>query len=81
MAFKNLMERIQALDFKKRIILLTLMVISIASVILLIVWAQAPSYQVLYSNLQQEDAGLIIQKLREMKIPYKTTATGIMVPA
>ncbi len=81
MAFKNLMEKIQALDFKKRIILLTLMVISIASVILLILWAQAPSYQVLYSNLQQEDAGLIIQKLREMKIPYKTTATGIMVPA
>lgn len=81
MALKELLDRIQAFDTKKKIVWLVLIVLSIASIILLIVWAQSPTYQVLYSNLQPEDAGMIVQKLRDMKIPYKTTATGIMVPA
>ncbi len=81
MALREFLDRIHAIDTKKKVVLLLLTVVSIASVILLIVWAQSPTYQVLYSNLQPDDAGLIVQKLRDMKIPYKTTATGIMVPA
>lgn len=68
-------------DTKRKITLSILLVLTIASIVLLLTWAQMPDYQVLYSNLQADDAGLIVQKLHEMKVPYKTTSTGILVPS
>jgi len=78
---KALFYTIKQWDNKKKFVFITLVVISIASAILLFTWAQAPTYQVLYSNLQPSDAGAIVAKLQEMKVPYKTTATSILVPA
>ncbi len=78
---KNLIDNIKGWDTKKKLVFLTLLVIAISAVILLITWAQAPTYQVLYTNLQPQDAGAIVAKLQEMKVPYKTNATSILVPA
>ncbi len=46
-------------------------------------WANQVDYQLLYSNLSQEDAGSIVSKLREQRIPYKLAGGGaaILVPA
>ncbi|NOZ25422.1 MAG: flagellar M-ring protein FliF [Nitrospirae bacterium] len=77
----NILETINKWDTKRKVILSALLVLSIASIVLLVAWAQMPDYQVLYSNLQTEDAGLIMQKLKDMKVPYKTTSTGILVPS
>ena len=48
----------------------------------LMIWANKPDFQVLYSGLATEDAGTIIQKLKENKIPYQISSNGksIMVP-
>ena len=48
----------------------------------LMIWANKPDFQVLYSGLATEDAGTIIQKLKENKIPYQISSDGksIMVP-
>ncbi len=48
----------------------------------LIFWNNQPDYQVLFSNLSQEDAGEIMTKLKEKKIPYQVSPNGstIMVP-
>ncbi|MGD8513928.1 MAG: flagellar basal-body MS-ring/collar protein FliF [Deltaproteobacteria bacterium] len=50
---------------------------------LMFFWANQVDYQLLYSNLSQEDAGNIVSKLREQRIPYKLAGGGeaILVPA
>src|SRR5260370_17787940 len=52
-----------------------------------IVWvaqvASRPSYGVLFSNLDPEDAGAVTSKLREQKVDYRLSESGraIEVPA
>jgi flagellar M-ring protein FliF len=54
------------------------MVIAISSVLV-----SRPKYAVLYSNLDPADAGQIVERLREQKVPYKLSQGGrtIEVPA
>lgn len=49
----------------------------------LMFWVNQPDYQVLYSGLNPRDAGAVVSKLKEMKIPYKLEASGqvIRVPS
>jgi len=77
----NIIETIKGWPTKNKGILLAIAVLVIASVVLFFSWLQKADYQVLYSNLSEEDAGMIIQKLNEQKIPYKASAGGIMVPS
>jgi flagellar M-ring protein FliF len=48
----------------------------------LIFWNSRPDYQVLFSNLSSEDAGDIVSKLKEKKIPYELSygGTAVQVP-
>jgi len=48
----------------------------------LIYWNSVPDYQVLFSNLSQEDAGEMVAKLKERKIPFELSPGGssILVP-
>ncbi|VAX32932.1 Flagellar M-ring protein FliF [hydrothermal vent metagenome] len=77
----NILDIVNKWDTKRKVTLSILVVLTIASIVLLITWSQKPDYQLLYSNLREEDAGLIVQKLKEMKIPYKTNTSGILVPS
>ncbi len=74
-------DQVKAIPVKKKMILLAALAVLITSLILFFVWIQKADYQILYSNLSEEDGGLIIQKLHEMKIPYKVSAGIIMVPS
>ena len=42
----------------------------------LIYWNSKPDYQVLFSNLSQEDAGEMVNKLKEKKIPFQLSSNG-----
>ncbi len=42
----------------------------------LIYWNSQPEYQVLFSNLSQEDAGEMVAKLKEKKVPFQLSARG-----
>jgi len=46
-------------------------------------WSPSGDYQVLYSNLSEQDAGEVIAKLKEKAVPYEVAAGGsaIMVPS
>jgi flagellar M-ring protein FliF len=48
----------------------------------LIFWNSRPEYQVLFSNLSQEDAGEMVNKLKEKKVPFQLTHNGttILIP-
>ncbi len=50
--------------------------------VLIMNYANRPEYEVLYTNLNQEDAASIVAKLKEKKVPYQLEQNGmiIMVP-
>ncbi|MGB9715114.1 MAG: flagellar basal-body MS-ring/collar protein FliF [Thermodesulfovibrionales bacterium] len=74
-------EQIKAIPVKKKILLLVVIASVITSLILFFAWVQRADYQILYSNLTEEDAASIIQKLKELKVPYKTSSGTVMVPS
>ena len=74
-------DQIKTIPSKKKMIFLGLIAVVISSLILFFAWIQKADYQILYSHLSEEDAGLIIQKLREQKIPYRISADTVMVPS
>lgn len=77
----ELSEQIRALPMRKMIVLLFVAALVITAGILMITWLQKADHQLLFANLSEEDAGAIIQKLNEQRIPYTATGGGIMVPA
>lgn len=56
---------------------------AIAGMILLVSSTSQPAMSVLFSELDQKDAGVIVEKLKEKKIPFElqSNGTAIMVPA
>ncbi len=56
---------------------------TLAGMILLIMFTTRTEYVPLYSNIPIEEAGVVVEKLEEMNIPYKITGQGktIMVPS
>jgi len=77
----NIIESIGSMSLKNKAILLGVIVIAIASIVLLFSWSQQADYHLLYSNLSEGDSGPIAQKLKELKIPYRVEAGGILVPS
>lgn len=76
----DLIEQIRTMPNRKKGILAVVVVLVVTAGILMSTWLQKADYQLLFANLSEEDAGAIILKLGEMKVPYTTTAGGIMVP-
>ena len=56
---------------------------AVAVMVALILWAKAPDYRTLFSNLSDQDGGAIVNQLTQMNIPYRfSEASGaIEVPA
>ena len=54
----------------------------IGLVFALVMWASAPEYRVLYSNLSEADGGRIVNELDAQQIPYQLNSAGtILVPS
>lgn len=77
----NLIDAIKNLPARNLIILIAAVGMAVAGVVFFISWMQQADYQVLFTNLAESDAGGIVQKLKELKVPYKLEAGSIMVPA
>lgn len=78
--FSDLITRLRA---NPRIPLIIGAAAAIAIVLALVLWAKAPDYRVLYSNLSDEDGGAIVTQLTQMNVPYRFDENGgaLMVPA
>ena len=72
-----------ALPPGKRIAVAGIAVGTLLGIVLLVVWSNQIEYQPLYYNMNQEDAGLVVEELKAQKIPYRLTGDGktVMVPA
>lgn len=66
----------------RRVTLMTLILGTLLGFVFLVLWSGRVDYQSLYTNLDTEDAGAIVAKLKEQKIPYQLAADGrtILVP-
>lgn len=73
----------QRISRSQQIALMVGAIVSVALVIVFVLWSQQTTYGVLFSNLQSQDASAIVTKLKADKIPYQITTNGtaIMVPS
>ncbi len=77
----SVVENFKARPTKNKILIIAIALLSIACIIFSFAWMQREQYQILFTNLSQEDSGLIIQKLKEKKIKYKIEGEKILVPS
>ncbi|MBF0564002.1 MAG: flagellar M-ring protein FliF [Nitrospirae bacterium] len=77
----NVLEIVKGWSKRTKVIVISTIIVVISSLILLFSWTQKTDYQVLFSNLTESDAGAIVNKLNEMKVPFKLTVNSILVPA
>ena len=86
MPFRDIRLQLQnlfkSISVGKRIALLILTVGFVAGFIFLMNWAGSPEFHPLYTNLGANDAGIILNHLKEQKIPYRLSANGsaILIP-
>ncbi len=73
----------QGMSRPRRISLLAMTGVCLAVLVGLGVWIFQTDYQVLYSGLSPEDAGVITAKLQAQSVPFRLNANGatILVPA
>jgi flagellar M-ring protein FliF len=80
---KRVIAPIVALSPTKRLVLVGVVALSAIFFALLITTANRTEYKPLYANLGNEDAGEIMKKLKEQKVPSRISDDGksILVPA
>ncbi|GAB6098899.1 flagellar basal-body MS-ring/collar protein FliF [Halanaerocella petrolearia] len=71
------------LDKKTKIIIGASIIATIIAIFILVNWASQPEYKVLFNNLSNKDAGVIVEKLKEKQVSYKLENKGsvILVPS
>lgn len=76
-------RKILRLPATRQIGLMLALAVSVAIGVAVVLWAQAPSYDLLYANVAEKDAGEILEALNKLGVKYKVDSTSgaIMVPA
>ncbi|WP_342324754.1 flagellar basal-body MS-ring/collar protein FliF [Kosakonia sp. BYX6] len=77
------LEWINRLRANPKIPLMVAAAAAVAIVVAMVLWAKAPDYRTLYSNLSDQDGGAIVTQLTQMNIPYRFAdgSGAIEVPA
>lgn len=81
--FENFGLWFSELNSNRKILILATLGVFLAGLLVMALWVQKPEFQVLFSNLAQEDATQIIEKLKDQHIPYELKQGGkaILVPS
>ncbi len=81
--FTQIWKGFNTLEPTKRLSILLIAVLTFAGIGGMVYWTSRPEYRVLFSNLSTEDAGSIVSRLQEKKVPYQLSPTGdsILVPS
>jgi flagellar M-ring protein FliF len=77
----NIVEQFKAWPLSRKLSLLAVLALCVAIIAGAMMWSERVDYQVLFSNISQEDSGQVIGKLKEMKIPYRVEGSAISVPS
>ncbi len=78
----QLLTTFNKFTLKQKVGLLLSAVVSVVALIILVTWANKPTYGILFSNLEAKDASKIVDKLKQESVPYKLGDDGkaILVP-
>lgn len=81
-AAPSILGLLQGLGPQQKMGLMVAVAATIAILVGLWMWGQAPDYRVLYANLSEHDGGAIIESLQQQNIPYKFAEGGgaLLVP-
>lgn len=77
--FGQLTAGYMKLPLLQKIVFPLLIVGAVSGIVLVSHWASRPSYAVLLSDLDQTDAGSVVQKLKDMKVKYEIRANGSQI--
>lgn len=75
----QLREVISEMSMGRRLAIMVAAAAIMAGFISLLLWVNAPSYQVLYTGLSQKDAAAVVDKLKELKVPFKIEGNGALI--
>lgn len=80
---KRILEYVQQLTKRQKIFAVATIVLLLGSLALILILASRPDYEVVYTNLEEADAGEITERLKDAGIPYRISADGssISVPS
>ncbi|SLM29261.1 FliF [Desulfamplus magnetovallimortis] len=80
--FEQVVKLFREMSLYKKIALGMVVVLMIAGFTTMFIWANKTEFKVAYTELEEEDASLIVEKLKESKTPYKLQNGGktILVP-
>lgn len=79
---RQLPSKFMAMSMAQRFGVLALAAMSVAVIVVSLMWATAPKYQYLFTDLSEQDASLVVQHLKDSRIPYRLTKGGsaVMIP-
>jgi flagellar M-ring protein FliF len=82
-AFSQLLMLLKSMPTSRKIGMLAVVVLLISGFAVLFLLANRVDYQVLFNNVSPQDAGAIIEELKNKNVPYRIEGNGtlIMVPA
>ncbi len=77
------MSKFASLPLTQRFAVLVGLAAAVAGLAAVGLWTQQPDMQALFTNLSADDAGSIVDRLKEMKVPYEIGGSGttVMVPS
>lgn len=78
---RTFFENLKNLPTNRKIALISVLVIITALIVTMLLWLPKQDYQILYTNLSPDDAGNVIAKLKEKKVPYNVKDNIIYVPS
>lgn len=78
-----MLAKFATLSLTQRFAVMVALAAAIAGLAAVALWTQQPDMQVLFTNLAADDAGSIVDRLKNMKVPYELGAggTSILVPS
>lgn len=77
------LEWVNRLRANPKIPLMVASAAAVAVLVAMVLWAKAPDYRTLFSNLSDQDGGAIVTQLTQMNVPYRFADNGgaLEVPA
>lgn len=76
---QRLQQAFERLPNQQRIALLGGVALLIAIVVAALLWTRSPQYNVLFSGLNDQDAGAVLSALQQQNIPYKLEQGGATI--
>ncbi len=79
---ERIITTFKELPLSRKIALAAFALVLVAGFVTMFIWANKTQFKTAYSGLTKEDAGMVVEKLKESNTPYRLTGDGntILVP-